>query len=274
MKWRWSGLIALVAACGLINLAHGQQQRSQSTGSSPGISNDANAAIQQMGKMLSQENVSVKAQTLRMYHDASGDFLHIAHTINIVARRPDRMAVTASGDDGTTKLVYDGKQISVADIDDQKYSQIPMAGLDLDKMLEEISDRIGIDFPLADLLTRDPAKSFLSGITSGKEVGTVKIDGAPARHLFFTQTGATELELWLDKERAVPRRLIITYRAMPGQPNFVAEFADWNFNNRPSDAEFTFQPPAGAQKVELTKEGSARPGTTGAPPSTPNTGRK
>lgn len=274
MKSRWSGLIGLVAACGLIDLAYGQQQQPQSTGSSPGISNEANAAIQQMGKTLSQENVSVKAQTLRMYPDASGDFLHIKHVINIVARRPDRMAVTATGDDGTTKLVYDGKQISVVDVDDNKYSQIPMAGLDLDKMLEEMSDRIGIDFPLADLLTRDPAKSFLSGVTSGKELGTVKIDGAPARHLYFMQTGSTELELWLDKQSGVPRRLIITYRAMPGQPNFVAEFADWNFNNRPSDAEFAFQPPQGAQKMELTKEGSARPGTTAAPPSTPNTGRK
>jgi hypothetical protein len=270
MKWRWSGLTTLVAACGLINFAHGQQ--AQSTASSPGISNEANAAIQQMGKTLSQQNVSVKVQTLRMYPDASGDFLHIAHVINIVARRPDRMAITATGDDGTTKLVYDGKQISIADVDDKKYSQIPLTG-DLDKMLEETSERMGIDFPLADLLTRDPAKSFFSGVTSGKEVGTVKIDGAPARHLYFTQTGATELELWLDKERAVPRRLIITYRAMPGQPNFVAEFADWNFNN-PNDAEFAFQPPAGAQKVELTKEGIARAGTTAAPPSSPNTGRK
>jgi len=270
MKWRWSGLIGLVAACGLIDVAYGQQQQPQSTGSSPGISNEANAAIQQMGKTLSQENVSVKAQTFRMYPDGSGDYLHIKHVINIVARRPDRMAVTATGDDGTTKLVYDGKQISVADIDDNKYSQIPMAGFDLDKMLEEISDRIGIDFPLADLLTRDPAKSFLSGVISGKEVGTAKIDGAPARHLFFTQSGAIELELWLDKERAIPRRLWITYRAMPGQPNFVAEFVDWNFNNRPSDAEFAFQPPQGAQKVDLPKAASV----TTAVPSTPTTGRK
>src|SRR5215469_14539858 len=106
MKWRWWKLIGLVAACGLSNLVYGQQQQPQSTGSSLGISNEANAAIQQMGKALSQENVSVKAQTLRMYPDASGDFLHIKHVINIMSRRPDRMAVTATGDDGTTKLIY------------------------------------------------------------------------------------------------------------------------------------------------------------------------
>ena len=52
------------------------------------------------------------------------------------------------------------------------------------------------------------------------------------------------------KER-VPRRLIVTYRTLPGQPNFIAEFSDWNFNVQTPDADFAFQPPAGATQVEL-----------------------
>jgi hypothetical protein len=89
-------------------------------------------------------------------------------------------------------------------------------------------------------------------VTSGREVGTATIDGKPYRHLFFSQTGGIELEVWLDKtDQAVPRRLIVTYRLLPGQPNFVAEFSDWNFSAHPSDAEFVFQPPAGAKQVEL-----------------------
>src|SRR5262249_26325206 len=84
-----------------------------------------------------------------------------------------------------------------------------------------------------------------------KEVDTDKIDGVPCRHLFFTQSGAIELELWVENnDRAIPHRLVITYRALPGTPNFIAEFSDWNFQNRPSDADFVFQPPAGATKVD------------------------
>jgi hypothetical protein len=45
--------------------------------------------------------------------------------------------------------------------------------------------------------------------------------------------------------------LIVTYRMVPGQPNFIAEFANWNATAHPSDAEFTFQPPADAKKIEL-----------------------
>jgi hypothetical protein len=39
----------------------------------------------------------------------------------------------------------------------------------------------------------------------------------------------------------LPRRLIVTYRSLPGEPNFIAEFSDWDFNIHPSDADFTFQ---------------------------------
>jgi len=46
--------------------------------------------------------------------------------------------------------------------------------------------------------------------------------------------------------------LRVTYRLLHGQPSFVAKFSDWNFNVHSSDAEFVFQPPAGATKVELT----------------------
>jgi hypothetical protein len=247
MRSRVSPLLGLLAI-GAISLAHAAEPIATPTG----ITGEARAALQNMGKTLSAETVSFKARTLRVYEDPDGDFLHIVHDITITVRRPDRLAVTAAGDDGVTKLVYDGTQVSALDVDTNKYMQVAQTG-NLDQMLENITERKGVDFPLADFLTGDPAKSFLTGVTSGREVGTVKIGGTPHSHFFFTQPGATELELWLEKnDRALPRRFIITYRTMPGQPSFVAEFSDWNFQSRPSDADFVFQPPPGATKVDIT----------------------
>jgi hypothetical protein len=220
------------------------------------ISSEANAAVERMGKTLAQADVSFKAKTMRVYQDSDGDYLHIVHNINVLAARPDKMAVTETGDDGTTKLVYDGRQVSVFDEVDNKYAQVPMTG-NLQHMLDQVSERLGVQFPLADLFSDDPTQSFLTGVISGKQVDMDRIDGAPCRHLFFTQSGATELELWVENnDRAVPRRLVITYRALPGTPNFIAEFSDWNFQNRPSDAEFVFQPPAGATKVDVANIGT------------------
>jgi hypothetical protein len=118
-------------------------------------------------------------------------------------------------------------------------------------MLREAVGKLGVDLPIADLLADDPAKAFMSGVTAGREVAAVMIDDVACRHLLFSQPGI-DLELWVEKnDRAAPRRLIVTYRALPGEPAFIAEFGEWNFDAHPSDADFVFQPPAGATKVAL-----------------------
>ena len=119
-------------------------------------------------------------------------------------------------------------------------------------MLDTLADRLDVDFPLADFLSGAPDKSVLLGVTSGKEVNTVTIDGVQCRHLLFTEPPGVEIELWVEKsDRSPPRRLIITYRTMSGQPSVIAELSDWDFSIHPSDAEFFFQPPTGAARVEL-----------------------
>ena len=61
-----------------------------------------------------------------------------------------------------------------------------------------------------------------------------------------------ELESWLQANgQSLPRRLIVTDRSLPDEPNFVAELSDWNFTAHPPDAEFRFEPPEGAEKVRL-----------------------
>ncbi len=81
------------------------------------------------------------------------------------------------------------------------------------------------------------------------------INGVPCHHLFFLQPPGIELELWVAKgEQAVPRRLIVTYRSLPGEPRFIAEMSDWNFNVHPTAADFTLQLPKGATKIDLQQE--------------------
>jgi hypothetical protein len=226
----------------------------------PGISAEASTAVQQMGKTLAANEFSFQAQLIRAYLDDQGQLLHIFHTVKVMVHRPDRLAVHRTGDDGTNDLFYDGKTVAIFGASANKYAQIP-APNNIEATLDVIADRLQVDFPLSDFVDTDPAKSFLSDVTSGRVVNTVTIDGKPYSHLFFSQAGGIDLELWLDKtEQALPRRLIVTYRSMPGQPNFIAEFSDWNFSAHPSDAEFVFQPPAGAQKVELQ---AAAPGAGG-----------
>jgi len=217
----------------------------------PAISEDASAAVAQMGKSLLASQFSFQVHTLRVYADTNGELLHIAHSMKITVRRPDRLLIEVTGDDGSTKLFYNGKTVVLFGVETKQYSSLSVPNT-IQGMMKEVMGRLGVDFPLADFLTDNPDKSFLLGVTAGREVNTVTIDGMPCRHLLFFQPPGIELELWLEKnDRSLPRRLIVTYQNLPGQPNFVAEFSDWDFSIHPTDAQFEFQPPQGAKEVEL-----------------------
>jgi hypothetical protein len=205
-----------------------------------------------MGQTLRAEQFSFQARTIRVYADASGQPLHIFHATKVTVRRPNRLLVEVTGDDGSNKLIFDGKNLVVFAAAQNKYAILPVPEGTIEAMMKEPMGRLGVDFPLADFLSEAPNKAFLTGITSGRVVDMVTIDGAPYLHLFFSQPPGIELELWLEKsDQSLPRRLIVTYRNLPGQPNFIAEFSDWNFNIHPSDADFTFQPPPDATQVQL-----------------------
>lgn len=227
----------------------------------PAISEAASSAVARMGKTLQANEFSFQARTIRVYANQNGELLHIAHEFKVTVRRPDRLLVDGTGDDGPRKLIYNGKTAVLALDDGKKYFSIPVPGT-IEGMMEVVMGHFGVDFPLADFLTSDPAKAFLTGVTAGREVNTVTIDGVPCRHLVFSQPPGIELELWLENnDQSLPRRLIVTYRSLPGEPNFVAEMSDWNFAVHPSDAEFEFKPPDGAERLQL---GALRNQSTGA----------
>lgn len=229
----------------------------------PRISEDARAAVARMGKTLLSKAFSFRARTIRPYADENGVLLHVEHDFKVTVRRPDRLLIDANGDDGPRKLFYDGKTVVLAlDAAGSEYATLPVPNT-ITMMMHVVMGRFGLDFPLADFLTDMPDKAFLHGVTSGREVNQVTIDGVPCAHLVFSQPPGIELELWLEAEGGVPRRLIVIDNGSPGKPNFVAEMSDWDFTVHPADADFVFAPPNGAKEMDFGAVLSAQ--RTGAP---------
>ena len=228
----------------------------------PEISAEASAALQRMGETLRAHEFSFEARTIRVQAGPNREPLHIFHTLDVTVKRPDRLLVVRNGDDGSSKLVYDGKTVFIYTTNGNKYASIPVPGT-LDGMMKEAMGRLGVDFPLADFLSEVPGQGLLNAMTSGRVVNTVPIDGIPCLHILFGR----ELELWLEKnEQSLPRRLILTYRALPGEPNFIATMSKWDFSIHPTDAEFTFQPPPGAVQMALESPAAkGQPNATKAP---------
>jgi hypothetical protein len=251
-KLRYASVISGLLACTTIGVMSAMVASARAEDPPAAlIGEEASAALARMSKTLMSKEFSFRSHTVRAYPGPNGELLHIAHSMKTVVRRPDRLLVDATGDDGSTKIIYDGKTLVVYGVTQKQYASIPAPGK-IEEMLDVAENRMGADFPLADLLTDNPEKSVLSGITSGGQVGMATIDGVQCRHFFFVQSPDLELELWLeDNDRSLPRRVFVTYRSLPGHPTFLAELSDWDFSIHPADADFVFQPPAGVTLVEL-----------------------
>jgi hypothetical protein len=242
--------LCVVAALALVAPASVAVARAQAPASPP-IDEEAGAALARMSKTLLASQFSFDARTFRSYAGPNGEMLHIAHRMKTIVRRPDRVSIAVSGDDGSINLLYDGKAVVIYGVEQKMYASIPAAGT-IDKVLDTVQERTGTDFPLADLLSDDPKDSVLAGVTSARQVGTSTIDGVSCRHFFLVQAQDMEFELWLeDNERSLPRRLVVTYRSLPGRPVMIAELSNWDLSIAAADSTFEFVPPAGVTQVEL-----------------------
>jgi len=248
-----SASLALVLVGGLAGLFPTVVPTARSeTAHQTAVGPDALDALARMGKTLSAQQFSFQSRTFRSYTGPNGELLHIAHTTKTIFRRPNRLSVTVTGDDGSIKLLYDGQTLVLYSAEQKQYASLPVTG-GIDKALDLLEERTGTDFPLADLLSDNPAEAVASGITSGGKVGTSTIDGVRCNHFFFVQAfDDLEFELWLeDNDRALPRRFVVTYRSLPGRPIFIADLSNWDFSIQVPDSDFVFQPPAGVTRVEL-----------------------
>src|SRR5262245_37306286 len=124
MRFRFDGVLAALLAGGTIGATSGLGAAEPLQAVKPAITDEATAALQQMSKTLLSKDLSFKAETIRVYQDAHGQPLHIFHTMKVVARRPDRLAINVTGDDGSTKVLYDGKTVSVLSVDKNKYASL------------------------------------------------------------------------------------------------------------------------------------------------------
>jgi hypothetical protein len=244
--------MAAIAAAALSPAAWAQAQQPPSPPPSP-LTAEVTGVLQQMQKTVaSAAQFSVQSRSIRAYAGPNGELLHIEHMMKATVRRPDHMRVEVTGDDGANTMVYDGKSLTLFSENQKQYAVLPVTG-PIGEALETASQKLAVDLPLADLFSNDPNHSLIGDVLSGGEVGVAKIDGAACKHYFFAVAPDLDMELWLeDTPQALLRRVIVTYRSLPGRPTFIADLSNWDFSTRPDDKLFAFQPPAGATQVQLT----------------------
>jgi hypothetical protein len=167
----------------------------------------------------------------------------------VTLRRPDGLRVESERSDGARSLVlFDGKTITSFDESKRVYAQEKHPGT-VDDAVVHFVHELGMRLPLAVmLLDRLPAE-LEQRVQAVKYVEKTVTLGEPADHI-AAKTPTVDFQVWIAQgDRPLPLRVVLTYKNTRGQPQFRAQFTDWNVDTKPSDSLFSFTPPKGVKEI-------------------------
>jgi hypothetical protein len=214
--------------------------------------------------LMRMANYLAKAPSLRVTvlssYDAiqeDGEFIEFGDRRRFELQRPDRLRVEVERSDGDQGgLIFDGKAITAYKPDDNFYAVVEKPGT-VDAVMVYIVKDLQIPVPLARMFTTTFPQQMEKLVTSIAYVETNRLFDVPTDHL-AVRGAEVDFQIWIAQGDApLPRRVIITYKNAPGEPQFRAMLNDWSL--APVDAgRFAFAVPAGAEKVPFIVRESGR----------------
>lgn len=244
-------------ACAILAPAYAQQAAPAKKKTTAPAASDATAReilMRMAGFLGGAEKYSV---SLRAGYDAvqkSGRKIEFNENRKVTLSRPDRLRVEAERSDGAKTLaVFNGKEITLVDAASNAYAAAPQPG-DIDRSVAYFIDELGMRLPLSVLLLARLPAEFEARVKSVDYVERTAVLGRPAHHL-AARTDTVDFQVWVaDGDQPVPLRAVITYRKEAGQPQYWAQFSDWNLAPAIGNETFTALIPQGAQKVAFAAQ--------------------
>jgi hypothetical protein len=190
--------------------------------------------------------------TIRSEYDAiqaDGQRIEFGERRQILMQRPDKLRVEVERSDGERgSVLFDGRSITVFKPTENVYARVEKVGT-LDQALVYMVRDLHATMPLARMFTTEFPASLDKRATSVTLVEEFSLFDVPTDHL-AVRSDEVDMQLWIARgPEPLPRRIVITYKNAPGQPQFRADLYDWKIGASADAAEFAFVPPAGAERI-------------------------
>lgn len=261
-----AALCALIVAVPLA--VRGQQQRQQQSPVDP----KADAILKKMGETLGRaKRITFDSHAIADQLTPDGQKLQFAKNQKVRLQRPDKLSVDVTGDVEDLQFRYDGKRVTLYNPRTNSWGSAEMPP-SIDDTLDTLADKYGMALPLADLVFSDAYKSLSERVRSSEYLGDGWVFDTKCDHLAFRQA-AIDWQIWVEQgERAVPRKIVITFKESPGHPQYTAFLSNWNLSADVPESTFAFTPPAGAKQVEFAP--ATQPAAAAAAPGNGSGGGK
>ncbi len=186
----------------------------------------------------------------------NGQRLEFGSHITASLRRPSQANVRFDNRDGeNATIILDGDAISVFSTRGNAYiyDTTGQPG-DIDASFVFLADQLATPDQLNHFFSIDLTDSMRRLVKSGYYIGEATIAGVLCDNLALRNEGE-DVQLWIAKgDKPVPRRIVVTYKNVEGQPQFRAQFVEWEFSPDLPDGIFSFSPPAHAVRVDFFRD--------------------
>ena len=194
------------------------------------------------------EKFSYTAQTSFEVLQDWGMKLEFPGRRTVSVERPDRLHVRAERDGRAREIWLRDGSLTIVEHGKNAYAtlRVPQG---LDGALDHVQAQLGVQIPLAGLLYSDAHERFGGRLTGGVYVGLEIVGDVSCHHVIY-RSDDIDWQAWVDAgDRPLPRKVIITYKTLPGAPQFRAHFTSWNTSPPPMDSRSSFSPPRTARRV-------------------------
>jgi hypothetical protein len=241
---RMSRFVVLMAMACWTQAAGAQMQAARRQ-----VNPEADRLLRRMSDFLGQQ----KSFTVRVHGTTeailqSGQKVQVHSSGMVALKRPDKLRVEKTGDDGSAMVVCDGKTFTFYSKSQNAYVTTPAAG-NLDVSLSRAQESGQVEMPGADLLYTDAYKGLMDDVVSGESLGRSMVGGVPTQHLAFRGRDV-DWQIWIEEgPRPLPRKYVITSKGIDSSPEYEIVLSEWNLDPKLGDDTFRFQPPPGAQPL-------------------------
>jgi len=192
---------------------------------------------------------------------ANGQMVEFGAVREIQVKRPDKLRVDLQHSDGDQRvLVFDGKQIIVQDVTENVYAKVENPG-SVDDAIKHLVGDLKIPLPLARMFRTNFPTELDRLVEEVDYVEQNVLTDVPTDHL-AARSKDVDFQIWVTRgKEPLPRRVVITYKNAKGEPQYRADFSDWNLSTKPPKGAFIFTPPGNAEQVPLLVRNRTEAGT-------------
>jgi hypothetical protein len=212
------------------------------------------AAVEPVRRMVATlrdaQRLAYVAETEYDAVQEDGELIEFGGRSEATIRRPDRVAgETWSREGRHLRWAWNGKLIGVFDKEANVYASTAHTG-DIDSLIDFLRDDVGVKLPLADFFGIDLGQILVDRTVEARYVGKATLGDFECDHVALRSRTRAGIQLWIRRgEEALPQRIVITFQGANGNPQFRANFTEWDLSPRARDSLFELDPPRGAKLV-------------------------